>query len=110
MSEGNPRGNDQLRNVGNNTRTQTQSNTSGVLDENSNSESMPSESSEGRRGGSGSLGRTSVQETPQYSRDNSVSQKNAQKETGPAREREGLLRAWDFAKREIILRYNKATK
>lgn len=101
MSEGNLRGNDQLRDVGNHTRTQTQSNTSGVLDENSDTKGMSSESGEGRRGESGSLGRTSIQETPQYSRDNSVSQKNAQKETGPAREREGLLRAWDSAKREI---------
>ena len=101
MSEGNLRGNDQLRNVGDNTRTQTQSDTSGVLDENSNTKGMSFESGEGRRGDSGSMGRTSVQETPQYSRDNSVSQKNAQKETGPAREREGLLRAWDSAKREI---------
>lgn len=107
MSEGNLRGNDQLRNVGDNTRTQTQSNASGVLDENSDTKGMSSESSEGRRGDSGSMGRASIQETPQYSRDNSVSQKNAQKETGPTREREGLLRAWDSAKKEITLAHNQ---
>ena len=101
MSEGNLRGNDQLRNVGDNTRTQTQSNTSGVLDENSNPKSMSSESGEGRRGDSGSLGRSELQETTQHSRDNSISQKNASKETRLVRRRDGLLRAWDSAKREI---------
>lgn len=110
MSEGNLRGNDQLRNVGDNTRTQTQPDTSGILDENSNSESMSFESGEGRRGDSGSLGRSEFQETAQHSKDNSIPQKNASKETGLVRRRDGLLRAWDSAKREIILRHNKSTK
>ena len=101
MSEGNLRGNDQLRNVGNNTRTQTQSDTSGVLNENSNSESMSSESGEGRRGDSGSMESSELQEVRQHTRNDSISQKDASKETGPVREREGLLRAWDSAKREI---------
>lgn len=101
MSEGNLRGNDQLRNVGDNTRTQTQSNASGVLDENSNPESMPSESGEGRRGNSGSLGRSELQGKTQHSRDNRASQMVSEKETGRSRERERLLRAWDSAKREI---------
>lgn len=101
MSEGNLRGNDQLRNVGDNTRTQTQSDTSGVLDENSNTKGMSSESGEGRRGDSGSLGRSEVQTTSQHSRDNSVSQKDASKETASERKRDGLLRAWDSAKREL---------
>lgn len=101
MSEGNLRGNDQLRNVGDNTRTQTQSDTSGVLDENSNPESMSSESGEGRRGDSGSLGRSELQGKTQHSRDNRASQMVSEKETGRSRERERLLRAWDSAKREI---------
>lgn len=101
MSEGNLRGNDQLRNVGDNTRTQTQSDTSGVLDENSNPESMSSESGEGRRGDSGSMESSELQEVRQHTRNDSISQKDASKETGPVREREGLLRAWDSAKREI---------
>ena len=93
MSEGNIRGNDQLRNVGNNTRTQTQSDTSGVLDENSDTKGMSSKSSEGRWSDSGSLGRSEFQETTQHSRDNSISQKNASKETRLVRRRDGLLRA-----------------
>lgn len=101
MSEGNLRGNDQLRNVGDNTRTQTQSDTSGVLDENSNPESMSSESGEGRRSDSSSLGRNEVQTTSQHSRDNSVSQKDASKETNSRGARDGLLRKWNSAKREI---------
>lgn len=101
MSEGNLRGNDQLRNVGNNTRTQTQSDTRGVLDENSNTKGVSSESGEGRRSGSGSMERSEFQETSQHSRDNRIPQKNARKETGLIRRRDGLLRAWDSAKREI---------
>lgn len=101
MSEGNLRGNDQLRDVGNNARSQTQSDTSGVLDENSNTKGMSSEGSEGRRGDSGSMGRNELQEVRQHTRNDSISQKDASKETGPVREREGLLRAWDSAKREI---------
>lgn len=101
MSEGNLRGNDQLRNVGNNTRTQTQSDASGVLDENSDTKGVSSESGEGRRGNSGSLGRNEVQETSQHSRNDSISQKDASKETAFERKRDGLLRAWDSAKREI---------
>ena len=101
MSEGNLRGNDQLRDVGNNARTQTQSNTSGAFNEDSDTKGMSSESSEGRRGDSGSLGRSELQETTQHSRDNSISQKNASKETRLVRRRDGLLRAWDSAKREI---------
>lgn len=101
MSEGNLRGNDQLRDVGNNARTQTQSNTSGAFNEDSDTKGMSSESSEGRRGDSGSLGRSELQETTRHSRDNSISQKNASKETRLVRRRDGLLRAWDSAKREI---------
>lgn len=101
MSEGNLRGNDQLRDVGNNARTQTQSNTSGAFNEDSDTKGMSSQSGEGRRSRSGSLGRTELQTTSQHSRDNSVSQKNASKKTGLVRRRDGLLRAWDSAKREI---------
>lgn len=107
MSEGNLRGNDQLRNVGDNTRTQTQSNASGVLDENSNTKGMSSESSEGRRGNSGSMGRNELQEVSQHTRNDRASQMVPEKTDKLIREREGLLRAWDSAKKEITLAHNQ---
>lgn len=110
MSEGNLRGNDQLRDVGNNARTQTQSNTSGAFNEDSDTKGMSSQSGEGRRGDSGSLGRSELQETREHTRDDRTPQMVPGKETGRPREREWLLRAWDSAKREIILRHNKSTK
>lgn len=101
MSEGNLRGNDQLRNVGDNTRTQTQSNTSGVLDENSNTKGMSSESGEGRRGGSGSLGRTALQEASQHTKNDRASQMGLGKTHKFIWDRDGLLRAWDSKKTEL---------
>ena len=101
MSEGNLRGNDQLRDVGNNARTQTQSNTSGAFNEDSDTKGMSSQSGEGRRSGSGSLGRSSLQETREYTRDDRTPQMVPREETGRPRERDGLLRAWDSAKTEL---------
>ena len=101
MSEGNLRGNDQLRDVGNNARTQTQSNTSGVFDENSDTKGMSSQSGEGQRSGSGSLGRSSIQKVSQHTRDDKTPQMGSGKETRRTRERDGLLRAWDSAKTEL---------
>ena len=101
MSEGNLRGNDQLRDVGNNARTQTQSNTSGAFNEDSDTKGMSSQSGEGRRGGSGSMGRNELQEVSQHTRNDRASQMVPEKTDKLIREREGLLRAWDSKKTEL---------
>lgn len=101
MSEGNLRGNDQLRDVGNNARTQTQSNTSGAFNEDSDTKGMSSQSGEGRRSGSSSLGRNELQEVSQHTRNDRASQVVSEKTDKFIREREGLLRAWDSKKTEL---------
>lgn len=101
MSEGNLRGNDQLRDVDNNARTQTQSNTSGAFNEDSDTKGMSSQSGEGRRGNSGSMGRNELQEVSQHTRNDRASQMVPEKTDKLIREREGLLRAWDSKKTEL---------
>ena len=68
---------------------------------------MSSQSGEGRWGDSGSLGRSSLQEIREHTRDDRTPQMVSGKETGRSRERDGLLRAWDSAKRETTIMHNQ---